>query len=141
MGKSGPDFWTSLNPKDDAEEPLIYQARQGDLEAVADKPGLEFDLKHVLMHITQISDAGGEVKDVLRIVLITSEGDCLGTFSTGVRDSLATLFGSRGYPPYNPPVRFKVAVRKTNKGFKQVYLDRVFAPKSAPEQGGAPKKK
>lgn len=141
MGKTGLDFWTSLNASDPDQEPLIYQARQGDLEMLADKIGFEFDLANVLMHMATKETPEGEVKDLLRIVLITATGECYGTFASGVRDSLATVFATRGYPPYSPPIRFRVATKKTSKGFKLLRLDRVFAPKPAPEQGGAGKKK
>lgn len=129
MGKTGIDFWTSLDAKNESEEPLIYQARQGDLEALADKVGFEFECKHVLMHLASKELENGEVKELLRIVLVTPDGECYGTFSSGVRDSLATLFATRGYPPYSPAIRFKVSVKKTGKGFKMLRLDRVFALK------------
>lgn len=137
MPAGGLDYFTSLRADSDENESLIYNARQGEGETLADMVGQEFDLAHFLVHQAEKELPDGEVATLVRIVLITPDGRCLSTFSDGVMGSLKTLFGTRGLPPYAKPVRFKVATRKTGKGFKLLILERVFAAK--PGENGAKK--
>lgn len=127
----GVSFWTSLDASTDEGEALVYHARQGQGIPVADNIGKEFNLTNILMHMAETSTPAGEVQQLLRLVLITDENECLTTFSDGIRESIATLFATKGYPPYAKPPRFKVSQIKTNNGFKLLTLERVFAPKPA----------
>jgi hypothetical protein len=80
-----------------------------------------------------VDKATGEVRDLVRIVLVAKDGKTYQCFSAGIRQSLRLLFASEGLPPYERPMLLEFGVKKLPAG--QLLVLRPHVPEPAKEKG------
>lgn len=102
------DYWTSLDGKSSESKSLIYAARQGKAEQLADAVGHEIVVVDLLLHPVVLRREDGEEVPLTRAVAILDDGRTVGTCSTGVVSCLKTACQIWGLPPWRPGLRFRV---------------------------------
>jgi hypothetical protein len=101
---------TSYNREDKAQALLLWSALSHSDSSADDLVGQQIEVEHFVQHwITRVDDETGEVRDVLRTVLVGPDGKRVSTGSETISKSIAMaarVFGVR--PPFDPPLRFVV---------------------------------
>lgn len=104
----GAEYWCSI-PADTPEGRMArYAAREGEAEQGRNVLNTEIVIQDLLLHSVTIRTEDGEVKDLLRAVMILSDGRMVGSCSTGIVGCLQTACREFGRPPWRPGFRFKV---------------------------------
>jgi len=113
-------FYASFDLKSEQGQDLLFKAAQGadaDLFQMHDKV---ISVEHIYAsHAQTIDPDSGEIVELIRIVLVTPEGECFQCYSKGVRKSINLLAGIYGLPPWKGgrPVRVCVERLKGNRNF------------------------
>lgn len=86
-----------------------------------------FDVKYAYLHtITIAGNQPGELIDAVRTVLIDPDYNAVGFVSAGVAMGIYRAFVQYGRVPFDPPLRVRVANKRTRKGFNITTLVPVF---------------
>ena len=101
-------FWCSIKPTTESAQAALYRAREGESQPLADLINAEIVVQDVLVHPVSLTRDNGETIDVVRIVLISPDGSCYSTCSSGIQQSIRTLCQIYGLPPWQGGRRFKV---------------------------------
>jgi hypothetical protein len=103
----------------------VVALMQGQAEALADIIGREILVEHVLAHSVESVTEEGEVVGLLRIVLVSPDGQAYATTAAGIRESIRLLAKFYGLPPWKDGLKVKVESIKTRRGFKTFRLSPV----------------
>jgi len=115
------DMFSTL-PKE--KRALVVRLMQGAAAALDTVIGKKIQVSDVIAHRINIVDtATGEVKEAVRIVLISPEGDAYQAVSDGVKQSLRTIASIYGKPPWKPALTVEVQQIKTRRGFRTYVLN------------------
>lgn len=121
-GKGQGNVWTSLKPVSDADKAKLMNALQGDLPKLGDNIGKTIWVENVtFQEVELVNKSTGEVNKAIRTVLILKGGDMLSAVSDGVRASIGMACRIFRYPPWIPPMPFKIGQINTGGG-KRFYV-------------------
>lgn len=126
------DYWCSIDASTQEGKMLRYAARQGKAEQCGDAIGREVVVTDLLLHGVTLVTESGEMKDLIRAVMVLEDGTLVGTCSTGIVGCLKTACAEFGVPPWRPGLRFRV-VQLVLKGSKRTFKLEpviVIAPKN-----------
>lgn len=113
-------YWSSLNPKLPSEQALLFEARLGEIDSLGEALNSVFSIKHLLLHPVEFTTQTGEIRQGVRSVMISPEGDMLATVSEGVLSCLKFIVANAGQPPFVPPIKVTIK-RKVLKNGHQLY--------------------
>lgn len=129
-GGSG-EFLTNIPGDTDAARQLRFEATLGACILLDDVLGEELLIRYFYLHPAEKIDATtGELIQLVRIVLIDTEGKLYETFSTGVRKSIALMCGHMTKGPWMEGLRVRTEAVRTGRGFKMLVLRPIFGGKS-----------
>ena len=101
----------------------IYNAVNGDGENLSDHIGKVINVENYVAHpVSLVDPKTGEVTEALRIVLVTTEGECYASVSTGVLSSLQKICGIMGAAPWTGGNPMKATKVKTRSGYETITL-------------------
>ena len=104
----------------------VVALMQGQETPIADMVDKTITVQDVLAHgVETVDEKTGEVKAVLRIVLVAPDGKAWQTTSGGIRNSIRLLAKFYGLPPWKDGLKLKVNQVKTARGRKTFYLEPV----------------
>lgn len=122
-GFTGPQVWSSIDPKDDASMALFSRTMSQEPKPLMDAVNTEFPVEHVVIHRAEIGVNGGKDRiDTARMVLISPKGEMLDTVGMVPVKSMAMLMGIAGPPPYSPALVVRVDPVKCGNNFKSCSL-------------------
>lgn len=97
--------YTSLSRETPQQRKAFVKALNSCTARIANKMDETITVSDILLHrVEMASDDDGEVKELVRSVLISPSGDTYEACSKGVYNALAALFHMYGMPPWNPPL-------------------------------------
>lgn len=136
LGGADRPFYSSFDPASPAGKALLWQLNEGADAQVLESVNKVIDLHHVYAADAQkVDKETGEVKELVRIVLVDKSGKTYQCFSAGIRQSLRLLFASEGLPPYERPMLLEFGVKKLPNG--QLLVLRPHVPEAAQPKGKA----
>lgn len=98
-------------------------ATAGQTKAKEDAFGVTIPVKWIYCHMVQIRDVEtGEISDGVRTVLMTPDKECYAFASDGIAQSVADIFRTFGFKPFDPPLELKVLPIKTRAGWQTLKL-------------------
>lgn len=109
-------------PNSQAEALAIVKAMDDTDEQLLDCIGQVIECVNIIAHEAEFENDQKEIVSAIRTVLIDVNGKSYGSVATGVRDSVRSLFGMVGLPPYNPPIKLTPVQKKTRNGFRTLKL-------------------
>lgn len=118
MGQSS--YWSSIDPSTEAGKSLIWSAREGAVDGLSASLGESLEIQHLLLHPVTITRDTGEEIALIRAVIISPDGTCRGSCSTGIIGSIRTMVQLYGTPPWTPPKMVKM-VRVPLSGGRQTF--------------------
>ena len=115
-------IYSSIENKDQESALKIYDA-VSNAEPLSDHLGQTIMVRDVVLQPIEVNDTNtGEVRQMIRSILIDEEGKALSCSSDGVLTSLKSLFTFLGEPPFVPSVPL-VPMQKTGRhGYKFLTL-------------------
>lgn len=128
MPNAQPSFWSSIKPVDERSQSLLFSAREGESRQLADLINQEIVVENLLIHPVTLVRDNGEAIQVVRIVMIAPNGDCVSTCSNGVQQSIRTLCQIYGLPPWPGGRRFRVRQLVLKSARRTFKLDPVVIP-------------
>jgi hypothetical protein len=93
-----------------------------------------------MAHNVDLTDsATGEITSSVRIVLVTTDGETIGTVSKGIFSSLQAITSIVGVPPWENGIRMRIKPVTTRNGYRTLVLEflGVNAPSEVPAKKGA----
>lgn len=105
---SKPAYWCSVPGTTPESKMLRYAAAEGDSEKMDQVVNTEIVITNLLIKPITKVEPTGEVKDLLRMVLLLADGKMVGTCSKVVMSALRTMMTEWGLPPWEPGIRVKV---------------------------------
>lgn len=119
------EFFCSI--KDDgsrASKVAIYNSINSDGEKLIDHCGETLEISDVAAHGVSLADEKtGEINEVLRVVLIGTDGTTYSCVSSGVTESLKKIFAIIGVPSWkNDPVKIIPTEVRTKQGRRVLTL-------------------
>lgn len=123
-GERQGSIWTSAPKSDPFWRAIVTKALNSQDKKAADVIGQTIMVQNVLAQDVQIHDAeSGEISDLVRVVLMTPEGETVAMVSDGCRRSLRFLMEIWGQPPWSPALPVVIRMTKTRRGFTAYFLD------------------
>lgn len=123
---SGAVFWSSIVLDSHEQRQKLFEALHGQNDSFEASLGEPLAITDVVLAERDRQDpATGELQRWVRIVILCDDGKILAGGSAGVRQSLGTLFGLYGNPPWKPPVVVKIKSRPIDGGKRFFYLELV----------------
>lgn len=96
-------------------EAIKYKSTAERLETIGDKV---IEVKDVVQHAVEMPDPDGVLIPTVRTIVVDAKGKAYAAISSGIVDSLTDFKALRGCkPPWDPPVKCKLQINRTNKGF------------------------
>lgn len=117
LGPDGDLIYCSLASETRAERLAAYNMVIADSTPLLEMVKEEILVQHVIAHKVELTDAAtGEMTQLVRIILITPEGDAFSCVSFGVLKCLKSLFKLVGQPPFDPPIKMVPFTVRTKAG-------------------------
>lgn len=137
IGTGKTPFWSSINIKTPEGKMLLFKVSQEADKTVDDNIGSVIKLQDVYVCEAQKTDLKtGELHSFKRVVLVTTDGESYGTFSDGIVNSLFTMCGVFGLPPWKGGIDVKLTEKKTGSGYKMFQLTPVIVATPKPPPNG-----
>lgn len=119
--KSGANNFLSTMPVDGAtraEKAALYNAISNAEHAIGEMIGETITVEHMIAHPTQLVDEEtGEVRDLIRLVLVSPEGEGYHSMSGGVVESMKRLCQIVGQGSWtDEPLQLKIKQVTTKQG-------------------------
>lgn len=138
LGNTDKGMWTSLDRSNPKDQPIMIRCLGTADKRSDDVLNTVLTIKHVLAHNVDLTDsATGEVTPSVRIVLVTMEGETIGTVSKGIFSSLQSITSIVGQPPWVNGIQLMIKPVKTRSGFRTLVLEfiGIGAPAPAIKEG------
>ncbi len=112
FGASDSVIYHSFPPE---QAPKVIRYLNGQVPALADRVGERLTVEHLIAHHVEAADAGtGELRRLIRLVLVSPTGEAWATTSGGVLTALRQLLAIYGPPPWQ--LRVEVQRLTTRRG-------------------------
>lgn len=107
----------TFDPSTEEGKILLFRVKYGEPQELAEQGGRILLVRHYYAHeVTGQPNDDGEIKDYVRSVIVTAEGEIYSAGSMGVWDCLRLMSAIRGPGVFDPPVPCMVKKKKTNNG-------------------------
>lgn len=124
LASSGAGMWTSLDKSNPEHQGIMVRCLGTADKRSDDVLNTILTIKHILAHNVELVDsATGEVTPSVRIVLVTMEGETIGTCSKGIFSSLQSITGIVGMPPWEHGLRLRIKPVTTRNGYRTLVLE------------------
>lgn len=120
-------YYCSVQGDKPSDKMRRYAMREGDSEKADKYINREIVVVDVLLHETIVTNDKGEVKELLRAVLMLDTGEMFGTCSSGILGCLQTAMKEFGKPTWAPGLRFQVINKSLANNRHTFKLVPVFA--------------
>ena len=140
LAESGKGIWTSLDKANPLHQPIMIKCLGTADKRSDDVLNQILTIQHVMAHNVDLTDsATGEITSSVRIVLVTTDGETIGTVSKGIFSSLQAITSIVGVPPWENGIRMRIKPVTTRNGYRTLVLEflGVNAPSEAPAKKGA----
>lgn len=140
IGSGKAPYWSSIRTDTPEGKLLLFKVSQEADNTIDDKIGHEILLQDVYVtDASKMDHKTGELHSFKRVVLVTPDGESYGTFSDGIVNSIFTMCGVFGLPPWKGGVKVRLAEKKTGSGYKMFQLIPVLTGTAKP--GTPPRQK
>lgn len=124
LGNGSSGLWTSLDRSNPEHQGIMVRCLGTADKRSDDVLNTILTIKHVLAHNVDLVDSStGEVTPSVRIVLVTMEGETIGTVSKGIFSSLQSITSIVGLPPYESGLRVRIKPVATRNGYRTLVLE------------------
>lgn len=121
-------IYSSISNQDQEAALEIYSAVSS-AQSLSDHLNEVIDVANIVLQPVEITDnQTGEIRQMIRSILITDKGEAFSASSDGVQTSLKNLFSIVGNPPWNPAIPLKAVQRQGRNGYKFLTLE--YSPKA-----------
>ena len=119
------NFFSSIPMNSSREEKVkLFNAINSSENALIDYRGQKLNITDMVAHPIKLPDMQtGEIKDLLRIVLIDTEANAYSCVSDGVANSLEKIIAIFGQAPWKPALTMTPKEIKTKAGFKVLTIE------------------
>lgn len=115
-------MFCSMKHETPEEKALMFKAMNAPDAPLDSMVGQVIYIKDVFAEQAQFMDDDGVLSDIVRIVLVTTDGQCYGCSAKGIFSSIQHLIAIYGQPTWHEGVPVKVVIEKTRKGWKVLKL-------------------
>lgn len=120
----GQGMWTSLDKTKAADQAIMIRCLGTADKRSDDVINQILNVRHILAHnVEMVNSATGEVMQSVRIVLVTTDGETIGTVSKGIYSSLQSITSIVGVPPWENGIRLRIKPQTTRNGFRTLVLE------------------
>lgn len=124
LGNGASGMWTSLDRTKPEDQSIMVRCLGTADKRSDDVLNTILTVKHILAHNVDLVDSStGEVTPSVRIVLVTMDGETIGTVSKGIFSSLQSITSIVGMPPYEQGLRVRIKPVTTRNGFRTLILE------------------
>lgn len=118
------NIFTTIEGTDRKSKVAVYNAISAPDKKIAECIGEVIEIKDFVVHEVQVLDENtGELANLLRTVVISSDGTSYEAVSIGIANSLQRLIAFLGKPSeWDEPVKVKIKQKKTRNGDNKVTL-------------------
>lgn len=118
------NIFTTIEGTDRKSKVAVYNAISAPDKKIAECIGEVIEIKDFVVHEVQVLDENtGELTNLLRTVIISSDGTSYEAVSIGIANSLQRLIAFLGKPSeWEEPVKVKIKQKKTRNGDNKVTL-------------------
>ena len=118
------NIFTTIEGTDRKSKVKVYNAISAPDKKIAECIGEVIEIKDFVVHEVQVLDENtGELNNLLRTVIISSDGTSYEAVSIGIANSLQRLIAFLGKPSeWDEPVKVKIKQKKTRNGDNKVTL-------------------
>ena len=118
------NIFTTIEGTDRKSKVAVYNAISAPDKKIAECIGEVIEIKDFVVHEVQVLDENtGELTNLLRTVIISSDGTSYEAVSIGIANSLQRLIAFLGKPSeWDEPVKVKIKQKKTRNGDNKVTL-------------------
>jgi hypothetical protein len=118
----------SFNLKTPQGRELLQKCEEASDESLRELVNSELVIEHVYGKVFDyVNPTTQEVYPLLRIVVVTTDGQAHGCCADGVRESIWRLMAGHGPPPWKGGIHVVAKLKPTKKGFNRLTLLEVFA--------------
>ena len=120
----GQGMWTSLDKTKAADQAIMIKCLGTADKRSDDVINQILNVRHILAHnVEMVNSQTGEVMQSVRIVLVTTDGETIGTVSKGIYSSLQSITSIVGVPPWENGIRLRIKPQTTRNGFRTLVLE------------------
>lgn len=120
----GQGMWTSLDKTKAADQAIMIKCLGTADKRSDDVINQILNVRHILAHNVEMQNSQtGEVMQSVRIVLVTTDGETIGTVSKGIYSSLQSITSIVGVPPWENGIRLRIKPQTTRNGFRTLVLE------------------
>lgn len=106
---------------------LLQKCEEEPDKPVRELANMEFKLAHLYARVFDYTNKEtGETYPLLRICLVTSDGQVHACCSDGIRESLVRLIAGHGMPPWKEPIPVRIALKALADKKQRLTLLEVF---------------
>lgn len=118
------NIFTTIEGTDRKSKVAVYNAISAPDKKIAECIGEVIEIKDFVVHEVQVLDENtGELTNLLRTVIISTDGTSYEAVSIGIANSLQRLITFLGKPSeWDEPVKVKIKQKKTRNGDNKVTL-------------------
>lgn len=136
MGTDKIDFYASWDLKTPAGKALLFKVAQEADGDLSEHTNISLRIEHLYAAPAEKLDAvTGELIQLVRIVLVTTDGKSYGCFSLGVRKAISLISKCYGPPPWQGGLAVMVKLQKLKNGHNWLTLLPVEIPIGAEPAG------
>lgn len=137
----GQGMWTSLDKTKPSDQAIMIKCLGTADKRSDDVINQILNVRHILAHnVEMVNSQTGEVMQSVRIVLVTTDGETIGTVSKGIYSSLQSITSIVGVPPWDNGIRLRIKPQTTRNGFRTLVLEFLgLGAETADEKKGAKK--
>lgn len=112
---------------------LLQKCEEEPDKAVRELANMELELQHLYAKVIDyVNPETGEAYPLLRICLVTKDGQVHACCSDGIRQGVVRLIAGHGLPPWKTPVKVRIALKALADKKQRLTLLEVFdKPKGA----------
>jgi len=137
----GQGMWTSLDKTKPSDQAIMIKCLGTADKRSDDVINQILNVRHILAHnVEMVNSQTGEVMQSVRIVLVTTDGETIGTVSKGIYSSLQSITSIVGVPPWDNGIRLRIKPQTTRNGFRTLVLEFLgLGAETSDEKKGAKK--